>query len=134
MDYDYLSHKLHEDSKKQKPKKNKEPPAKFTNNNKTRKFGKSFKAKDNKKAKHSINNMEDKELETNTSFEINYKATLTKKSHKKMFVNFRDSQKCTALYAAGVKGSLEAVKILIYNGASLFIRDCKDRVCFQIGY
>ncbi len=76
---------------------------------------------------------QEKLLELNTSFERDYTNTAEFSQSETLYINFKDYEGCTALPAAVIKGNYDAAKILLYNGASLFVRDRKLQASFSCG-
>ncbi len=71
---------------------------------------------------------QEKALELNTSFERDYVGSPECQEAEAVYVNYKDYEGRTPLHAAALKGNYEAVKILVYNKASVFIRDRKKQV------
>jgi len=71
---------------------------------------------------------QEKALELNTTFEREYTNSEEFQIAKLAYINLKDYEGRTALHAAVLKGNYEIVKILVYNKASLFIRDRKEHV------
>ena len=71
---------------------------------------------------------EERRLELNTSFELEFLNSEEFSETEAAYINFKDYESRTALHASVVKGNEEAVKVLIYNRACLLIRDRKLNV------
>ena len=89
---------------------------------------KMLKAKGQAKLDSNLGFKDEKRLELNTSFELEYTNSDEFRDAENAFINFKDYESRTALHAAVLKGNDEAIKILLYNRASLFIRDRKLNV------
>ncbi len=76
----------------------------------------------------SLDVKHEKRLELNTSFERDYIGSPYCREAENEYVNFRDYEGRTALHAAALKDNYEAVRLLIYNNASVFLRDRKSQV------